>query len=411
MTAQLTRISILAVCLVAAACSTQPEAPTPRPGRVGPQQAAATAEAIPWREPVTPITLENATNVQLVGRLDMPGTGTVFAHDFAIDGTRLAGINNDQLAVWDVITSEIVFTASRRDAIDVFFSPDKTELYTIDLEGVVSALEGDSGFTAATFTAHPNFQSGPYAYFPDEGWFVIVSVQGDVRVWDAVQRQAIVNIETLRPEPSAVAFSADGARVGFGTREGITEVWDWESETQIGTLRVEDELPIERVAFSPDGQQLAVATDEDIHVWDLTANAVTNVLVTGRGGSTDILTYTPDGAYIINNGQAEAMNIWGAQSGELVSALTQIGSEPAALAFPPGGDLMLTSVFQGEVGLWDVTSIGTEGVRFAPFDTDLTVVDVAWSPDGRTIALFDTLGSVYVWGIPERTMPTTTDEP
>ncbi len=402
------RIAVLCLSLLAA-CTSQTGGPTPTPDRTA--LLEATAEPIPWREPVTPIDVENATGVQLVGRLDSPGTGTIFAHAFSIDGTRLAVLNNDQLVAWDIIMGEIVFAASRGDAIDVFYSPDKAEVYTIDGEGDVRALEGESGFTDEAFSTHPDVQSGPYVYHPDEGWFAVANIRGDIRVWDALARQALINIETRRPEPSVVAFSVDGARVGLGTREGIAEVWDWETETQIGTLTLEDQLPVEQVAFSPDGNQLAVATDEDIRIWDLEADIVTNVLVTGRGGSTDVLTYTPDGAFVINNGQAEAMNIWGAESGELIEAVTEIGSEPASLAFSPGGDLMLTGVFQGQVGLWDMTTIGTASARFAPFNTDITVVDVAWSPDGRTIAVFDTLGAVYVWGIPEQVAPAVTDEP
>lgn len=408
----LLRLCVLSVLsgVILAGCDTAPSVPTATPSREEAQQQP-TATPPAWQEPFEPVTQETARNIVPVGRLDAPLAegGSVFAHSFSIDGTRLAGLTNEQLVVWDVVTGETVFAATRQGVIDVFFSPDKVELYTIVPDGTVNVVEADSGFTRDTFLAHPDFVNNQFAYHADSGTLAVTSIQGDVRVWNTLERQAVANLETLNLDLNTLAFSADGALLAVGDTQGDALVWDWQADAVIATLDPTLELSIERLTFSPDGTQLAVATDEDIRVWDIATEMIEHVLLTERGGSSDVLAYTPDGSFIVNSGTAEAMNVWNPQTGELLAAIPELGGEPTAVAFSPDGTLMLTSVFQGGSFMWDLSTIGAENIQRAALGDNALIIDVAWSDDGRTLALFATDGSVFIWGIPD-TAPAATEE-
>ncbi|MEL6151726.1 MAG: WD40 repeat domain-containing protein [Chloroflexota bacterium] len=398
----------VAVALLAA-CAPAPTVPTATPARSEPEPTIPPPE---WQEPFTPVTGLNVSNVQLVGRLDSPGgnTGSIFSHAFSIDGTRLATMNTAQLIVWNLLTGETVFAAGRGEATDVYFSPDKTELYIFNRDGLLDILDGETGANQTFITTHPDFIDGnAYAYDPQNGLLAVVAVQGEIRIWNVQERLAVGNIQLETAEITSLVLSDEPGRVAAGNEAGMVEVWDWQADERLASLQTDSELSVRRMDFSSTGEQIAVANDEDIHVWNTASGTLQHILLTGQGGSADVLTFTPDDIYIINSGIAEAMNIWDAETGELEAAIQELGGEPTAVDFSPQDNLMLASVFQGQVSVWDIDTISDTGIVSTRLPVDTSIIDVGWSPDRRALALFDTQGSVYIWGIPERIA--TTEEP
>jgi WD40 repeat protein len=391
-----------ALAVMAVACLPSPEAPTPTPNREEAQQRP-TATPPTWQEPFVPITLANVDQIQYLGRLDSPRTnpGSVFAHAFSTDGTRLIGMNQVQVVGWDLISGETVFSTSRSESQRVFYSPDKTEVYVLDGSGIVKVYNGENGDYQTEFTAHRDY-ANQSIYDPQTGLLAVNSNQGEVRVWDTLERTALSSFSTNSALMTSLVFSPNNTQIAIGNSDGTIQVWNWREREKVADLLTGDPPQgVVQLAFSADGEQIAAGTDEDIRVLSLADQKINHILLTGRGGSVDVLTYTPNGNYIVNSGTAEAMTVWNAQTGELAAALPGVGSEPTAAAFSPDGELMLTAVFQGDVMIWNLTGIGEAGIGQAPLDVTTNIIDVAWSPDGRTLALFETSGSIQIWGIPE----------
>lgn len=387
--------------IFAAACIPVSPAPTNTPSREEiREQPTPTPPA--WQEPFTPVTLENVAELQFVGRLDPPmvDSGSIFAHAISADGTRLAGLNQQQLVVWDLITGEMVFAAPRGEIFRIYYSPDKTRLYGLTPAGTVRVLDGESGFEQGVFQLHPDFVEGQHTYYAPDGLLAANSIQGEIRVWDVVAQEVLVDLPTETADLTHLAFSADGARIAAGDANGNLQVWDWQAGEQIADMPDEEAQSLVQLAVAPGGEQVAAATNEDVRVWDVATASLEHILLTGEGGATDVLTYTPDGQYIVNSGFAEAMNIWGRGSGELVAVIPELGGEPTSAAFSPDGNLMLSSVFQGGVYIWDITTMNEDTLGRAELDTAKNIIDVAWSADGRTLALFAADGTVLIWGIP-----------
>jgi WD40 repeat protein len=382
--------------VLAAACVPVPDAPAPT-------AAIPTPDAATYREPFVPVTRENANALQVMGQLTPPetGGGSLFAFAFSVDSTQLVALNQELVIGWDLITGERTFINNRLDALDVFYAQDKTEVYTLDANGIVRVLDGFTGVQQANFTAHRDY-SGLYAFDADNDRLAVVSNQGEVRVWNPTTREAVVNFVAGTALISDVTFTPDGEQILIASTDGSVEVWRWADEERVAQLTTGDTAPaIVRVAVSPDGAQIAAGTDEDIRLLDVAAETVTDILLTGAGGTVDVLAYTRDGRYLLNSGTAEALNVWNPQTGELVASIPELGGEPTSAAFSPDGELMLTSVFQRDVGVWDLTTVGESGVgKVVPPVAD-NVIDVGWSSDGRTLALFTVEGNVTVLGIPE----------
>lgn len=390
----------VALTLILFGCIGAPGGPTPTPNREQ-QQSLPTPTSPAYQEPVDVLTRDTLPAVEYAGRLEAPAnSGSVFAHAFSIDGTRLAGLSTTHLMVWDVLTGAQLYSLSADDRLGVFYSPDKTELYTLDRTGTVAVYNGETGTQQTTLAAHSDYTGGPFAYHAPSGLLAVVSIQGDIRLWNLLERRAIANIQTNNPDITTLTLSDDADRVAVGDRAGRTDIWAWRDEQRIAALADEDALPVVRVALSSNGEQIAVATAEDIRVWSLPDAELMHVLLTGQNGSADALTYTQNARWLINAGLAEAMNIWEVQTGSLALALPELGGEPTAIAFSPDGDLMLSSVFQGDVIIWDLEGIADGDMPRANLDVGANVIDVDWSPDGRVLALFEASGAVQVWGVP-----------
>lgn len=389
------KLLLSGLLLLAACVPTIPPPPTPT-GFVPQMRGAATATPVPWVEGAAAITLDNVAQITRLGRLDARDTrSTVFAYAFSPDGTRLVGLNNDQLIAWNLLTGEIVFNTARGSAEAVYYAPDKSEIYTLDDEGTIYIHDADTGAEKDTLAAQTQY-ARVAAFYADDGWLALGALNGEVKVWDLAARQSIVTIQAHDAPVDTLAFSADGEQLATAGQDGTVMVWDWRNRQS----RLALEGLALRLAFSPDGVQLAVGQETAIDLWNIAGAERVHRLETGTGGARDVLLYAPDGRYLLNGGGIPAMMIWDAQTGEFVNSLPDVGGESTSAAFSPDGALLATSVLGGPVTLWNVTQINDSTLTRANLDFGTPqALYVDWSPDGFLLTIFEAAGSIQVWGI------------
>jgi WD40 repeat protein len=352
-----------------------------------------------WVQPSEPITLDTVSSIRLIGRLDNPTTpSTVFDHTLSPDGTRLAGLDDQMLVVWDLISGETVFNVQRLpEATRIFFSFDKTEVYAVELNGQVTAYDAENGAVKNAFQSIDRY-TGVIDDNAAGGWLAFGSTGGEVRVWDPLKRQALVTLDAHDRAVTRVAFSANGDRLATADDSGEVKVWDWNNRRIVTTIA--DELPALALSLSPDESLLAVGTRQDIRLWSLPDGAPVRTLPAGEGGS-EILSFSPDGRYLLNGGEMPDMQVWDVQSGSMAARLPGVGQDRLSLAFSPDGALALTSELGGTVTLWNLTTMTESTVNRADLDVqDMFIYAVDWTPDGLLALLFGATGSVHVWGIP-----------
>ena len=128
---------LLFVSFVLVACGTA----TPQED-TGSRDNATTATPQPWLVSAVPITLDSVADIQVMGRLDQPDiASTIMDVALSPDNTRLAALTNTQLVVWDLLTGAAVFATGRGDATQLFYSPDKSELYGLTPAGNRAAYD------------------------------------------------------------------------------------------------------------------------------------------------------------------------------------------------------------------------------------------------------------------------------
>ena len=115
---------------------------------------------------------------------------------------------------------------------------------------------------------------------------------------------------------------------------------------------------VEAVAFSPDGQVLAVAGSIGIWLYDV-ATSRELALLTGHTGRITSVSFSPDGSMLASGGRRNEVILWDVASGSQLATLqghAELESISSA-SFSPDGSLLASGSDDGTVLLWQLASI------------------------------------------------------
>ncbi len=199
----------------------------------------------------------------------------------------------------------------------------------------------------------------------------------------------------LRGPQSAVycvAVSPDGKSVAGGTRGGHVVCWDVDTGRPKWSRHAhEDEgtgfTQVLSIAFSPDGKTLASGGwDRAARLWDAANGAPKRPL--RHGNLVYAVAFSPDGKTLATGvHQPGAIHLWEVATGQSTGVLAigggRVGRSVWSLAFAPDGKSLACGT-GGVVQLWEVSRrVPTLEV---PAQVGLPAWHIALSPDGRLVA-------------------------
>ena len=351
---------------------------------------------------------------------------------FSLDGELLAvGTRAWDAAVhlWDAKTGEHLFTLTGdfRTVNCVAFSPDGKTIASASTGEIVRLWDVETGALLREVPGH-RWPVRSVAFSPDGA--VIASAgglrgEGELGLWDVNTGRKLWTRVSVAYDLRFVGFTSDGQALVSGGWDGTIRLWDvatgqilreepdsargapaitYNANRQTldiggpdggglwgGTVKHPPVHSIRRrwflgeLAFSPDGETLAAASDEGlIRIWD-TETGEQKSMITGHAREISGATFSPD-SRLIAGFVGRALVMWDADTGERSSKLPEIRNEASSAAFSPVGGLIALGG-DGEVHLWDL--ITEAPVRTL---TGLTgdVGPLAFSPDGSLIAGADT---------------------
>jgi WD40 repeat protein/predicted Ser/Thr protein kinase len=203
------------------------------------------------------------------------------------------------------------------------------------------------------------------------------------------------------------AVTADGTRLAVGRFDGSVAI----ANLQTGTwreLRGRHRGTVLGLGFTPDGRTLVTTGDDGVAlVWDSTSGGLVETLA-GHGGPVFGPAFTPDGATLYTASSDGSVIAWDLAGDRRLGRPFSAGVGNASPddqtpdvfglhAISPDGELVAARQADGIVAVLDSRTFEQVSLVRGAAGLPAPVLDVAWSPDSRWLAVAAPYGQVGLW--------------
>lgn len=312
---------------------------------------------------------------------NLPGGGTVPFDISEMKNTRIDSLAYSPDGKWLVIGTE-----------------DKDSFYEVayNQEGGVYVFEAATGKLSARLLTPEEIKTRVAGLvFSPDSQVLAVAVSGDfhdarlILLWDTTtwQLQTRFDQEVGIKNSAALTFSPDGKTLAFPGDWIALWLLNLTDGTSVRPYAETDGYYFQTVAISPDGRILAAGGSYGLlTLWD-TATGNTLRTLQKRDLPINNLAFSPDGKYLYA-GSTDGVRLWDISSGELKASAIYHTSFGKVFSFSPDGKRLATLV-DDEIIIWDAAS-GKQLQTFAGHNF------AAISPDWSRLATVS-LGDQVLW--------------
>jgi len=314
---------------------------------------------------------------------------------FSPDGRTLASAGYDRtVRLWDAATGLALATIGGHDDLvyAVAFSPDGQSLVSACYDRVLRLWRSAPGRRTATMVGHGG---NVYALAASPDGRVLASGGWDrtVRLWSAEDGRLLHVLAGHTDVVDAVVFSPDGSRLASVARDRMLRVWD------PGSGAVLSETPSEAgvvgdVDISPAGDMLAVSGSDGVVKLRRFPSLEPAGEIRAHSGSIGQIAFSRDGRLLASAGVDRLVRVWEVPSGAPVAKLEGHRDWAWGLAFSPDGKLLASSGKDGLAVIWDAAT-WLERTELRGHRGWINTV--RFSPDGRLVATGSDDQTVRVW--------------
>lgn len=229
------------------------------------------------------------------------------------------------------------------------------------------------------------------AYSPNGEILATYSSDTTIRLWNPVSGQLLRTIHTIHG--TGLEFSRDGSILASGgVNEKVINLWNPETGALLNVLKANQTFKGD-IAFSPVEDILATGSrDGQIDLWDVKSG---ELIRTWKAADLDGLTFSADGSLLASGGYKDlSVKVWNPNTGDLIHNFTPSGHGVFDIAFSSENST-LAAVGWGAIDIWDVNT----GIKIRSIDKDfgriLLCVDI--SQDGRILATGKDDGNISLW--------------
>jgi WD40 repeat protein/serine/threonine protein kinase len=336
-----------------------------------------------------------------------PAPGKTETTAWSTDGRAVAAAWPDNIVrVFDAADGRELHALRGHDAtvMALVFAPDDSILISGDQAGSLIAWDLESGSEAFRFEGHTS-RVVAAMFAPGGARLVSSSWDGTVRIWDAVSGEPVRTFEA----PAALSHldvSRDGTRLAAGCWDQKVYLWDLRTGETIGAYRCHrpetEPEPARRwaagrindIEFSPDDRLLAVGTaDGRIRLFDASDGSE----VPSPGADVHLvrrLAFSPDGGQLAVANLLGEIWVFGPPGLSEETVLRDHGDDVRWIEFLPGTSRSVSCSWDQTLRLWDTAAGRSVSQLRGHSDVVYRVVP---SPDGSRVMSHSEDGTVRIW--------------
>lgn len=219
-----------------------------------------------------------------------------------------SGSDDKTVKLWNKTTGECLQTLKEHSdwVWSVEFSADGKLLASGSLDHTVILWDTQTKKHLKTLTGHTQFVWS-VVWSPSEPILASGSADKTVRLWEPNEGRCLKVLEGHQHQIASLAFSPTGHRLASVSDDGEIKVWD--IKTGHCLLTVDDGSRLRTVAWSPDGQYLAVAgLDKVVKLRNAETGRHIREITTHREPVLS-LAFNPDGKILASGGEAGIIHL------------------------------------------------------------------------------------------------------
>jgi len=298
----------------------------------------------------------------------------------------------------------------------VAFSPDGKLLASASQDKTVRLWNVSTGKNDATLQHSDPVEA--IAFSPEGQTLASGGIADTVWLWDVKSRKVASMLKTTATAlVTSLAFSPDGKTLASGHGFNKIHLWQVATGKPVAILQRDELAIVNSVAFSPDGTLLAAATGNDcawvssagIRLWTV-ATGREKAFLKGHTGPVNSVAFSPDGRILASGSFDNTIRLWDVATGNntatmkavpkisiTVNGSSTVGVAVSAnsIAFSPDGRTLAVGNGDSTVGLWDVATHR----RITDLPDHIGLTTVAFRPDGKLLAVGNMDGTIKLWDV------------
>lgn len=331
------------------------------------------------------------------------GPGQHYINDIAFspDGKTLAVTNGfSELTMWDLNTGEL-HRRVEAAGLNVTYTPDGARLAT--WEHTLAQWQAKDGLLLNTLNQHIGYVTS-LAFMPDGINLAIGSLDGFIYLRRVSDGALYRRLQDDKSGVTSIAVSADGSRLISGSADHTIRFWKTAANTFL-INRALSGYEMEHITISANGQYaISAVSDGGLHLWQVDNGQLLEWGFGFGGMALQPVAFSPTEMLFATVKDEDHLGLW---PGTAVFGKAQLLSGPAelwasTLAFSADGQLLAAASSDGQLWLWRVSD-GELLFRLEEALPDMTSIEhLAFSPDGQLLAAISGR-KVLLWHVSDRT--------